>query len=83
MRTVQWQLLTLWPLCSAENMKAAAADNGPPRGIADPKFRNSATTEGSKFEAAADVGRARSAVASSRGNEPGARLACDRILAEE
>ena len=68
---------------SAENMKAAAADNGPPRGIADPKFRNSATTEGSKFEAAADVGRARSAVASSRGNEPGALLARDRILAEE
>lgn len=58
-------------LPSAEKMKEAGAENGasngPPRGVADPKFRQA----GGDFEAA-DLGRARSAVASSRGNEPGA-----------
>jgi hypothetical protein len=68
-------------MCSAEKFSAGAGDNGPPRGVADPKFRHSVPTGGSNFEAA-DPGRARSAMASSRGNVPGAPLthhhACGR-----
>jgi hypothetical protein len=52
----------------AEKMQAeGGASNGPPRGVADPKFKS-----GGGGDNEADLGRARSAVASSRGNEPGA-----------
>ena len=53
----------------AEKMQAeGGASNGPPRGVADPKFKSG----GGGGDNEADLGRARSAVASSRGNEPGA-----------
>lgn len=69
------------PLRSSDKMKAAGTaetggSSGPPRGVADPKFRQSA---GGNFDAA-DVGRARSAVSSSRGNEPGAPCGCLLIV---